>query len=323
MLDTSVSLLSIVIPVVITLGINIVNYLPVSLALIPLQAFKIHMYTLTDTEICIRIQKRILYSTNKTDDNQAYGYAIGKWYFINLFREYGEWKVHMLATEATYKALIAPSTETDEKIKLDYCSPLENSDSSTSITLLQRAGSYSNVYYRKRNVNLGLLDPLPQQQTILELIQKNQEKFGYTTAFLHGPPGTGKSMISYILAQRSRGTFCNTLKPWQPGDCIEELYGYASPTKGNPLIILFDEIDINLKRIHEQSILPHKSIPTAIMDKSGWNRFLDNIQLGIYPNIILILTSNKSPQEIDALDPSYLRAHRVDFVFHLKEIIQD
>jgi siroheme synthase (precorrin-2 oxidase/ferrochelatase) len=79
----------------------------------------------------------------------------------------------------------------------------------------------------------------------------------------------------------------------------------------------FDEVDIALLKIHEGTIPDHKNIPTLIQDKTGWNRFLDNFQRGLFPFIILIMTSNKPPQFVNALDPSYLRPGRVDEIFEL------
>lgn len=313
--------MSIVIPLLITFGMSIFQQIPWSAFFLFLHPFKLHLYRLSDREICVRIQKKLVISTHKTENHKHYGYGCGKWFVISMFREFGDWNVSLITTEETYKSLTAPLPPEDSGTKLDYTSLKD--ESSSSITLLQRYGNYSNYYFKKRAVDLGILEPLPQQQTILETIQSNQEKFGYSVVFLHGPPGTGKSMIAYILAQRAKGTFCNTLKLWSPGDTLEELYEEASPTKSNPLIVLFDEIDIVLSRIHEHKIEQHKKIPIAIYDKSGWNRFLDSIQLGLYPNLILVLTSNKSPEEMNKLDPCYLRTHRVDFCFHLKDIIEE
>jgi len=320
-METQIPFFSIVIPLLVTLGMSVFQQIPWSAFFLLLHPFKIHLYRLGDRETCIRIQKRLTISTHKTDDNRHYGYGIGKWFLVSLFREFGEWNVTLITTESTYKTLTAPLPSEDLTTKLDYTSLKE--EESTSITLLQRHGNYVNYYFKKRSVDLGILEPFPQQQDILEKIQSNQEKFGYTVVFLHGPPGTGKSMIAYILAQRARGTFCNTLKLWGPGDTLEEVYEEAAPTKKNPLILLFDEIDIVLTRIHDHKILPHKKIPISILDKTGWNRFLDSIQLGLYPNLILVMTSNKSPEEINKMDPCYLRAQRVDFCFHLNQSIEE
>jgi hypothetical protein len=52
-------------------------------------------------------------------------------------------------------------------------------------------------------------------------------------------------------------------------------------------------------------------------DKAGWNQILDEIHIGMYPNLILLLTSNKTPEEISEMDPSYIREGRVDLIFGL------
>jgi hypothetical protein len=46
---------------------------------------------------------------------------------------------------------------------------------------------------------------------------------------------------------------------------------------------------------------------------------LDDIQRGLYPHLILILTSNKHPSFINDMDTSYLRERRIDKIFHLEK----
>ena len=36
-----------------------------------------------------------------------------------------------------------------------------------------------------------------------------------------------------------------------------------------------------------------------VYNKTTWNIFLDNIDFGHYPNLILIMCSNKTPKEIN------------------------
>ena len=69
--------------------------------------------------------------------------------------------------------------------------------------------------------------------------------------------------------------------------------------------------------IHK-GIESHKNIPTLVRNKSSWNTLLDKIQLGIYPNIILLLTSNMGIKKINqTLDESYLRQGRMDIIASL------
>jgi hypothetical protein len=125
-------------------------------------------------------------------------------------------------------------------------------------------------------------------------------------------------MVGILVANEFSSYFCNTLKPWQPGDTIGILLTEVEPTPQKPLILVFDEIDLTLTRIHK-GIPPHKECPISVSDKSGWNHMLDSIQRGMYPNLILILTSNRSPEFIEELDPSYIRKGRVDLIFEMNE----
>jgi len=44
---------------------------------------------------------------------------------------------------------------------------------------------------------------------------------------------------------------------------------------------------------------------------------LDKLDYGLYPNVILLLCSNVSTQDINKLDPSYLRQGRMDLIQYL------
>jgi hypothetical protein len=128
-------------------------------------------------------------------------------------------------------------------------------------------------------------------------------------------------MIGILVANELGSAFCNTLKPWQPGDMLSTIYNEAEPTVNKPLIIVFDEIDTAIMKIHEEGIVRHNKITTAVTDKPGWNHMLDEIQRGMYPDLIVIMTSNKGPEMIDAIDKSYIRKGRVDLIFEMTDII--
>ena len=46
----------------------------------------------------------------------------------------------------------------------------------------------------------------------------------------------------------------------------------------------------------------------------------DEIQKGLYPNLIVIMTTNKNPEYFNKLDSSYLAPHRVDKIYELRDI---
>lgn len=75
---------------------------------------------------------------------------------------------------------------------------------------------------------------------------------------------------------------------------------------------LINLIDILLNNIHNETVELHKNIPIQVKNKSTYNSWMDDISIGIYPNTILIMTSNVDPIIIDELDPSYLNQNRID-----------
>ena len=120
-------------------------------------------------------------------------------------------------------------------------------------------------------------------------------------------------MIAILLADKYNSYYCNSLKPCEPGTRLADLYNEAEPSSDKPLVVVFEEFDEIIDEINK-GILPHKTLPIFISNKNGWNQFLDEIGLGLYPYLILILTTNKSPEYIRNVDPSYIREGRVNLI---------
>jgi hypothetical protein len=282
--------------------------------------FGINLYIIKDKEACLRVQKRLSTSTHIADGGKSYGLSVGRWYFasVDIQRsDYGDsvtYNVWMIATAATHERLTCESTEAC----MSFAGPASVSEEKVVLTkksmaIYTRNGSFSNVYFRKRTVNMTSVNPRPDQTEIMDTICDHQKKRGHTVVFLHGPPGTGKSMIGLLLAERLGASYCNTLKPWQPGDTLADLYAEADPSSEKPLVVAMDEFDGALVAIHG-GIPPNKYIPIAVGDKAGWNKFLDEIDRGMFPHLVLVLTSNRDPAFVRALDPSYIREGRVDLI---------
>ena len=137
------------------------------------------------------------------------------------------------------------------------------------------------------------------------------------------PKGCGKSMIPLLLGKAitkkdQEVHFCDTFKPTDPGDQFSNLYNLIEPTKESPLIVVLEEFDIIISKIHFGTITQHKSMPANIFDKTSWNQFFDRFDRRYYPWVILVLTSNVKPEVIESLDPSYIRNGRINKVFELK-----
>jgi hypothetical protein len=89
--------------------------------------------------------------------------------------------------------------------------------------------------------------------------------------------------------------------------------------------MVLEECDAILNDMLENRIERHKEIPVPVRKKADWNRMLDKTtDLGFFPHLILILTSNISKEMIDQKDLSLLRKGRIDQSYHItKDMIVD
>ena len=292
----------------------VMNDMPWSAIFLFTQLFGIRLYILKKKEECQQIQKKLgTWCSHMAEDGKGYGYSFGYWYFLHVSvdqSDYGDkYTLWMIGTEESYNRL---RTMEDISKKL-----VEEAIPELSFDILQRYGSFNNPYYLKRKLKMSI-EPMPKQKIIIDELQESYKRTGHFSVFIYGEPGTGKSMIPLLMANCVKGMYCSTFRPWMPGDTLCSLYSEAEPSESKPLIIAFDEVDSALVKIHE-GIPQHKTIPITVADKSGWNHMLDDIQRGLYPHLILILTSNKEPGFINGMDTSYLRERRIDKIFHLEK----
>jgi Cdc6-like AAA superfamily ATPase len=108
---------------------------------------------------------------------------------------------------------------------------------------------------------------------------------------------------------------CKTLALSEPNNTLINVLKVAKPSKKKPLILLFDEVDNMICDIHTGNIDLNKKIPTLVYNKRTYNQFFDDMFLVSF--VIIIMTSNRTKEEIDELDTSYLRKGRVNLHFSL------
>jgi hypothetical protein len=295
---------------------NLLSCIPWTAIFLLTQCYGIRLYYIKRREESTRIQKRLQGScSHTTDGGRGFGYSVGYWYIASISGESSESTVYLIATEASYKAL---TRDMDEPLA-EANDSMEELKPKRKICIYERTGSYENPWWRRRERDAYDI-PTEEQAALIAEIKANQKKHRHTVVLLHGPPCTGKSMMGVLLANEYGSSLCETLKPWQPGDNIGLLHSEVEPSQEKPLVIVFNEIDAALLKIHE-GIVPHEKIPIAVSDKTGWNGMFDNIDRRMYQDVILIMTSNRDPEFIDSLDSSYIREGRVDFIFEMKEKI--
>jgi len=302
--------------------INVIQNIPWTIFFLATKYVGVRLYILKKKDECLRVQKRIGTNTSHTTDGgKGSGYAIGFWYIASITIGSSDrddaYMIWLIATTESYEKL----TRDMQSTKHDDAPLLSMEPQKRGMTVYDRSGSYQGIWYKQRKIEDLQYEARQEQAVVITQIVEHLRKYRRCVAYIYGPPGTGKSMLGLLIANMTNGSFCNTLKPWQPGDTLQSLYGEVEPTTANPMVIVFDEVDSVLVKVHE-GIALHKNVPTQITDKVGWNHLLDEIQRGMYPNIILLLTSNRPPDFIRSLDPSYIREGRVDLTCEMTEKIK-
>jgi len=173
-------------------------------------------------------------------------------------------------------------------------------------------GRFTNRHYRIEKSPYNFIMYNDQKKMINEMLKIYEEK-EFLTSYLYGKIGVGKTELGHILANILDSYICNNFDPSIPGETLLNLYTSVHKEKGKPLIIIIDEFDILIKKVHNSEIKPHRDVDTLIKNKQSWNNFLDDIARKRFPFLILILTSNSYPNDINKMDPCYLREGRVHY----------
>ena len=300
------------------------------LVIIPLiigHLLKIQAYQITDqADISELISKLKIKRATILRDSKPYGFVYGKWYFGYITKSEGE-KEHsqsmcLVMRSVAYDTIKKEiSTEVDKEGKV-----VEQK----FITICDRSGNPWWWNYKERKYNTTkYLPQIPRdyQQSVIDdiinIANKKPSKSG--TFFIHGEPGVGKSLMLMLLAKQINGYYCDSWNPTDPGDFLNKAYRSINPTEKNPLIMVLEECDAILNDMLENRIERHKEIPVPVRKKADWNRMLDKTtDLGFFPHLILILTSNISKEMIDQKDLSLLRKGRIDQSYHItKDMIVD
>jgi hypothetical protein len=121
----------------------------------------------------------------------------------------------------------------------------------------------------------------------------------------------GEFLVQELLKTHNEVHFVDCYNPADAGDSFVRMYTKIGPTRDSPLVVLIDEVDILIEKIHYQRMLPHKQYIREICDKISWNKFFDNFDRLRYPFVYLVMTSNRTERFINELDASYIRNGRV------------
>lgn len=224
----------------------------------------------------------------------------------------------------------------------DYLDIDNNDENAISYKEYMKISGYHGTFIVKHFVENLVLEPTIKQKIIIEQIlnyYKNPElkdlkNRNVCVAYLHGPPGTGKSMIGRFIAQELNGTYAS-INPTEKNDTsIKYLYYCFVRKTFKDVIICLDDYDKVLleliKKNNNNTNDPNNNGDyfSEVHDLASHNNLFDMIRT--MNKIIVIVTANKSPEDVsDSLKDidigssssmgSLFRKGRVDLVIPFDE----
>jgi len=224
--------------------------------------------------------------------------------------------IYIVTTPAYFEQISA-----SEQVTISFSTNDTNKENTSavqkksSMVIYTRCGTYSGIYYSRLRTDIHDLDPLGKQREIVDDICQRFMSERRGVFFIQGASGVGKSTIGFLVAKRLSGVFCHTFNPTDPGDTLALVAREADPSNERPTIILLEEANMMIRSAHEGTVPRHKNITTCVRDKITYNSFMDDLRF--YKHVLIIMTSNESKEDIDLLDPCYLRKGRVEEYYNL------
>jgi hypothetical protein len=291
--------------------------------------FKIQGYKITDQSDCNQLINKLKICRSAFYQNgRPFGAFYGKWYigyiYSNETQQGSQGQIMYIIMKRTiYESTTGKSSLNGMTANEPNTEKNEPKPVNKIIDIRERRGNPWWWEYSDRKYDATKFlkrEPRKYQQDIIDdilsVIKNKSSNSG--TFFIYGEPGTGKSLLTLLLAKQIGAYYCDTWKPTDPGDNLSKVYSTISPDDNKQLVLVLEECDKMIMAVLEGNVKPHLYIPIPMMDKSDWNSTLDKVtDLGFYPNLILILTSNISRDDIHKKDASMLRDGRIDKAYHM------
>jgi hypothetical protein len=267
-----------------------------SLLLVPLRLIGLNVYKITHgPKIHLALKRLPKQGSIIKDEDDVRGWIWGLWYVGYVCDKEIYPEIWIVTTHNFYYELIHEVKRVRDDVVL---------------RLHRRVGPHATPRLVSIDFNATRYIPKKNQEKPLRLIIDYYNQNRNAVVLVHGPPNSGKSTLAILLAKELRAGFCPIFDPTEPGSNIFNLHSNIGPDQNTPLIVVLEEFDIMIQKIHE-GIPSHRDIEIFMKNKSSYNTAMDMINNGLYPNMIIIMTTNKCPEYFDSLDPSYIRDGRV------------
>jgi hypothetical protein len=166
------------------------------------------------------------------------------------------------------------------------------------------------------------MTPTRDQERAVNAMRRVLNRMGRCVAFVEGPPGTGKSTLASLLTASLGPCVCvSGLGFFDESTNLLAIMAKRYQLYKKYAVVAFDEVDAGI----DAGIFATDSEKPleAEKNKRKWNGFFDDVAVGMYPNAVVILTSNTSHDQISAVDASLLRGGRVNIVIKMHTPISD
>lgn len=276
--------------------------------------FGYQVWLITNNSDRLGIMKTINTSTTIIDGKDPDGYFFGKWYIGYIgssnFGSYTCESVWLYTNKECYDNLIKKARPSDN------VQDIPDDKKTYEITTISVHGSFYNTRYTERSLTTYFTPTSEQKEVIEEIVDYYENSVHKNcVSFINGQPGTGKSMVGILLTARYLSFYTKNWNPTRPGCNFDDIYRQTNVNKSKPLVVVLEEVDMLLQNIHTGEIKKHRDIDVPIYNKSTWTSFWDDVDNGLYPYVIFIMTSNNNIDNINMMDSAYLRDGRVNKKF--------
>lgn len=268
-------------------------------------------FAIVNSRLKIKTIKKFVILSTKSLYTIPCGIIIGKNFIGEIVDDGDQMKIF-----ASKKFLIENDFLKNENDEDDEDNDDDDKKEESKITFYEREGTYQDFNYYQLKINFKYEPKTNQLEIVNKIINFSKTKSSFSV-LISGLPGSGKSMIPLFVSEKIGSYIIDSFNPTDPGDNISKIISDINPQKNKKLIIVLEEVDIIINILHKNLCKNNNKVPIPIATKQDWNKFLDKIDRNIYNNIILIMTSNKSIDHFNELDPSYLREGRLHMSFTL------
>jgi hypothetical protein len=302
------------------------NWVLWTLFLLPLKFFGLYLYHTKDAVEVLKL-KNVLFDKNTVSSVKTNGNHLG-WSFskkgIAFYQEFTQYgfgastksEAYFITSQKYGEIIFGNEHKSDENMND------ENKLISKNITVYEKkSGCYFDNTYNKRSYKPPFVPTESQQKVIEKIIFlfKDRETSS-CSIIISGDQGVGKTWTAIHLATKLNATICRDFDPTLPNQTISSIYNTVDPSEDKPLILIIDEVDYILNKIIncEEITTNNKDYSIQIRSKRTWNEFFDTIDMGFYPYLLIVMTTNCSCEQFDKQDPSLLRDGRIHQRFSMK-----